>query len=41
MRDHHGEGDDGKYLKAHLWRVKGGRWMKRDSYFTYLDQKKR
>ncbi len=27
--------------EIHLWQVKGGRWMKLDSHFTYLDQKKR
>jgi hypothetical protein len=27
--------------EIHLWQVKGGRWMKLDSHFTYLDLKKR
>ena len=27
--------------EIHLWQVKGGRWMKLDSHFTFLDLKKR
>jgi len=27
--------------EIHLWQTKGGRWMKLDSHFTYLDEKKR